>query len=453
MNTPLPSSNGMGMIAAWNRFWFSPTDPTALGLIRICVGILTVYVHIIYSFDLQEIVGKDAWVSTEQANKHRRDVPSLVQPWTWDDEVSETPVPTDEDERRKFLTDMADKLDVDLQSLPVDPRQRLQALELAYNQFRDRHFGLDPASLRNETRERSEEIKDYVRRFGVDPRKAYSRGNLVWSVWFHVTDPRWMRVIHTGIVLVMVLFTLGFCTRVTSVLTWLGAISYIQRSGPTLFGEDTMMNLLLLYLMVGPSGAALSLDRWLARRRARKNGAGDLALDRPAPSVGANFTLRLIQINLCFIYGMAGMSKLQGGSWWGGTAIWLTLANYSFAPLGNKLYREFLGYLTEHRWLWEAVMHLGVIHTLVVELGGPFLLWPRKTRWFLIIVAILMHAGISVLMGLVVFQLYMLCMLLAFFPPETVRRLVDGTAALFSRRREKLLATATVSPQPLALSH
>ena len=52
---------------------------------------------------------------------------------------------------------------------------------------------------------------------------------------------------------------------VTSVLTWIAAVGYIHRTQQILFGMDTMMNILLIYLMIGNSGAALSVDRLVAR--------------------------------------------------------------------------------------------------------------------------------------------------------------------------------------------
>jgi len=57
-----------------------------------------------------------------------------------------------------------------------------------------------------------------------------------------------MWVTHGCILAAMFLFTLGFCTRVTSVLTWLGMLSYTQRAPTSLFGMDTIMNVLVLYL-------------------------------------------------------------------------------------------------------------------------------------------------------------------------------------------------------------
>ena len=62
-------------------------------------------------------------------------------------------------------------------------------------------------------------------------------------------------VIHVGILAVMLLFTVGLWTRVTSVLAWMGAMQYVQRLPTSMFGMDTMMIILLLYLMIGNSGA------------------------------------------------------------------------------------------------------------------------------------------------------------------------------------------------------
>src|SRR5262249_58223947 len=118
----------------------------------------------------------------------------------------------------------------------------------------------------------------------------------------------------------MLLFTLGLWTRVTSVLAWAGSTCYVHRCSTQLFGMDTMSTILLLYLMIGPSGAALSLDAWLRKRRDPTP---------PRPQVSANLAIRLLQVHFCFVYAMSGLSKLQGNLWWNGTALWDCLANYS----------------------------------------------------------------------------------------------------------------------------
>src|SRR5205807_2580960 len=81
----------------------------------------------------------------------------------------------------------------------------------------------------------------------------------VWSIWFHVTDPDAMMAVQVVTVLVSFLFLIGFCTRLTGVLTWLAALSYCHRAPASLFGADTMVAMLLLYLNLGPCGAVLSV--------------------------------------------------------------------------------------------------------------------------------------------------------------------------------------------------
>jgi hypothetical protein len=323
----------------WDRFWFTPADPTTLGFIRIVCGLLILYVHLDYSFGLLSYVGPEAWMNLETANFNRHKMAIWVPVNGWSDPVQLT------------------------------------------------------------------------------------EGNPVWSIFYHLNDPHWIWTVHVGILVAMALFTVGFCTRVTSVLAWAGALCYIQRSPMTLFGQDTMMVILLMYLMIGPSGAALSVDRWLQRRRALRRGEPDRG---PVPSVSANFAIRLMQVHFCIIYLAAGTSKLLGPAWWAGTALWRTYANYSFAPFNVRLYADFLVYLCKHRWLWELVMSGGVVFTLVLEIGFPFLVWVKSLRWTMIAGAVLLHTGIGMAMGLVTFSLFMLALLYSFVPPEATRRLVAG---------------------------
>jgi hypothetical protein len=281
---------------------------------------------------------------------------------------------------------------------------------------------------------------DYLDVWGVDPDRAYAHGKYTWSIWFHVTDPYAMAVIHSVFLVFMVMFALGLFTRVSSVVTWLAALCYIHRGYEVLFGMDTMMNICLIYLMIGPSGATFSLDRWLAKRRAQRVLSGEIKGDRaaaqavllgPAPSVAATFATRLLQIHFCFIYFASGASKLKGGSWWGGTAIWYTIANPEFSPVVFSPYRWGLTFLAEHRPLWEIAMSGGVIFTLLLEIGFPFLVWFPRLRPYMLVGAILLHTGIATFMGLTVFSIFMMVLLMSYIPPAVVRRWADSGGRLF----------------------
>lgn len=48
---------------AWNRFWFTPTDPGTLCLIRILAGSMLFYTHLIWTFDLEAFFGPRSWLT------------------------------------------------------------------------------------------------------------------------------------------------------------------------------------------------------------------------------------------------------------------------------------------------------------------------------------------------------------------------------------------------------
>jgi len=365
------------IVQGWNRFWFTPADPTLLGFMRICCGLVVLYVHVAYTQDLQELFGKNAWISQASINDYRRDVPWPLQSWDW------------------------------------------------------------KASQQSNKAANFEEMEYMKKWYGANPSLVYAKGYPAWSIWFHLTDPTWMMVVHCSFLVVFFLFTIGLGTRVTSVLAWLAAVSYIQRAPTSIFGMDTMMNILLIYLMIGPSGAALSVDRlisrWWAVRRARRHHLPIPTLTRPAPRVSANVVLRLLQIHFCVIYLISGLSKLQGSVWWNGTAVWITMAIYEYCPMQISTYDAFLRFLCAHRWLWETVMTGGVAFTLFAEIGFPFLVWNRKLRWLMITVGLFLHTGIAMVMGLRTFSLLMVTMLCAFVPQETVDGVRDRLQGWVSR--------------------
>ena len=49
----------------WNRFWFSPSDPATLGLIRILAGAMLFYTHLVWSLDLPGFFSAHSWLSPD----------------------------------------------------------------------------------------------------------------------------------------------------------------------------------------------------------------------------------------------------------------------------------------------------------------------------------------------------------------------------------------------------
>lgn len=293
-------------VSGWQRFWFTPSDPATLGLIRILAGAMLFYTHLVWSRDLEAFFGPHGWLSAE-----------------------------------------------------------------AMNAF-------------------------------------YEQGTYSWSYFWLISSPAVLWTVHIAALVVFALLTLGLFTRVVSVLAFLMAVAYVNRVPGALFGLDQINCLLAMYLMIGPSGAAYSLDRWLAARR-----TGGV-LPPAGPFVSANVAIRLIQVHMCVIYLFAGLAKLQGPSWWNGTAMWFAVGNLEYQSLD-------LLWLAHYPLLVNLMTHA----TIFWEISYAALVWPRLTRPLILLVAIPLHGGICLGLGMITFGLIMLVGNLAFVPPWLVRRVVE----------------------------
>jgi len=248
-----------------------------------------------------------------------------------------------------------------------------------------------------------------------------------WSLWFYVPDSM-LRAAWLAALAVFAMMTVGLFSRTTSALAWMIVVSTVRRSPVSVFGFDQILSTLALYLAAtGASGQAVSLDRLIRRwREARSRAAlvrpqgarlvSPTEPGRPSPSTSANLALRLIQLHLAFIYGSAGLAKLQGPSWWNGMALWGTLAagefvSFDFTPLAA----------------WPTVLNAMTHASLALEIAYPVLIWFAATRPLMIFGAILLHLGIAAVSpGLTEFGLAMIAANLAFASGAWLRSLAAG---------------------------
>lgn len=236
--------------------------------------------------------------------------------------------------------------------------------------------------------------------------------NYAWSYFWLIDSPTVLWAVHIAGLVIFAMLTLGLASRVVSVLAFLITVSYVHRVPGALFGLDQINGMLAMYLMIGPCGAAYSLDRLRASR----------ALDgvrRPAaPSTSANVAIRLIQIHMCVIYFFAAMGKLRGQSWWQGDALWGSFANLEYQSL-------------DMTWTagWPLMVAVMTQATVYWELFFCVLVWPRLTRPLMLGLAVPVHLGIALCMGMMTFGLVMLIGCLSFVSPALVRRFVGRREA------------------------
>lgn len=240
-----------------------------------------------------------------------------------------------------------------------------------------------------------------------EPPRCYA-----WSYFWLISSPGQLWTVHIVALAVFFMLTVGLFTNVAKVLAWLATVAYVNRLPGALFGLDQINVLLVTYLMVGPCGAAYSLDRVLRGWKAGQ------PLSPVTASVGANVSIRLIQLHMCIIYLFAGLSKLSGESWWDGTALWGAMANLEYQSID-------MTWLANYEMVVNAMTHV----TVIWETSFCALVWPRLTRPLVLFLAIPLHLGIAFCMGMITFGLVMLIGCTAFVSPWVVRRLLERRSA------------------------
>ena len=80
----VPAGLARAVASGWDRFVFTPADPTPLGLIRVVVGALLFWSLLVYGVDLAGYFGSLGWANLEvvQLFRHER-APSSWSGWFW----------------------------------------------------------------------------------------------------------------------------------------------------------------------------------------------------------------------------------------------------------------------------------------------------------------------------------------------------------------------------------
>jgi hypothetical protein len=226
-----------------------------------------------------------------------------------------------------------------------------------------------------------------------------------WSWFFAADSPNAVRVLGGIALAAAVLLTVGLATPLAAVVSLLALVSAANRAPLNTFGLDDTLGLLLIGLAVGPSGSRLSLDARLA----------DTGQGRGGRSIRANLALRLLQVQICVVYFFSGCGKLFGASWWDGTALWGAAANVQYQTID-------LTWMAGQPLLVNAV----TLVTLFWEVTYAALIWPRLTRPLVLALAVAVHLGIGLAMGMMEFGLAMFTANLAFVPATTWRQLLPA---------------------------
>ncbi len=295
-------------IDGWNRFWFAPSHPATLAMIRIATGTLLFYSHLVWALNSSSFFGSQSWLN-----------------------------------------------------------------EPATRALRGDGYGFSLLTL-------------------ID------------------SQPAALFAVHALALIASLCLAVGFLSRAAALTMFVLTISFANRNPGALYGFDQIVGFLTMYLSVNPGHGWLSIDAWRARRRSLRNSAPRLSPLGPQPTV--TIATRLIQLHLCLLYFVAGISKLKGATWWSGVAFW--------GAIGNQEYQTVDLTALVH---WPVLINLATHATLAWEISYPFVVWNRWVRPFVLAMAVAVHAGIGVCFGMLTFGMIMIAANVAFVTPTLIRQL------------------------------
>ncbi len=246
-----------------------------------------------------------------------------------------------------------------------------------------------------------------------DTIRSLHSGDWGWSWLFYVSSPSLLSLHQLIAIVASCMMMTGLLTRLAIPLAWWMTLMVCHRMTGALFGLDQIVVMLSMYLMLSHCGSVWSIDAWLLKKRPW---ASAVAWLFPAPtlSVANNIATRLIQLHLCVIYLFGGLSKMRGEMWWDGSALWYTIVNYEYQSLDITWlghFRIVIATLTAATIFWETFYCA--------------LIWPRLTRPITLLMAVFVHAGIALALGMVTFGSIMIVANLAFIAPGRMQAWIE----------------------------
>jgi len=207
------------------------------------------------------------------------------------------------------------------------------------------------------------------------------------------------------------LLTVGFLTRLNSLLVFVCLASIQQRNLYILHGGDTFLRLAGFFLIFSPAGAALSLDR-LIRVRLGKEPA---AIQPRSP-----WAQRMIQLQLSALYLSSFFVKIKGAPWLQGTALFYvyTIDDFRRFPLPSWFFHPLL-------------IKLGTWLALALEFCLGTLIWVRKFRYCVLATGLIFHFWLEYSLNIPMFQWDILTAYVLFVDPDDLNRAIDWLGQRF----------------------
>lgn len=210
---------------------------------------------------------------------------------------------------------------------------------------------------------------------------------------------------HVSFLVALFLMGLGIGGRLLNVVCYALHVLFLNRNYAVVYGPDFLATVWLLCLCFIKTEPNLTL-RVLGSRNWNL-----LFQPRIQSDLSSLLWHRLMQAHLCVVYLYGGLEKFRGQSWWDGSALWKVLGNGQYTQI-------------DFSWLaWTpGVVALLTYFAAFWETFFPVIVWSQRARGYVLGMGILLHGGISIMMGLVFFSFVTVLGYFTFIDAEDIRR-------------------------------
>ncbi len=267
-----------------------------------------------------------------------------------------------------------------------------------------------------------------------------------WNSILTLSDsPAYFELCYVTALFTSALFMLGWRTRAISVLFAVVVTSFHARAIFMTDGGDNLILLMAIYLVFTACGRRWSLDARRKRLKTARAGSDPERARRfPSPrlrqtrstltTVVHNCGIFVMAAEVCFLYGSAGLYKVQGASWGGGTALHYVLNLELFQPWPA------LSHFADN---YAVLIAIASYATVLLQVAFPFVLFGRL-KYPVLAMLLGMHVGIAVVMGLPLFSGAMIVADAVFLPD----RFYTSLAHLCRRATRRTGASQPVPGRP-----
>jgi hypothetical protein len=199
-------------------------------------------------------------------------------------------------------------------------------------------------------------------------------------------------------------FTIGFKSNFSALILFICLISFHHRNLLLFHSGDTLLRVSLFLLIFGPIGKMYSIDSWLASRRPGAQADLDCS----------PWVQNLLRFQVAIVYWHSTWAKMDGDTWWNGTAVY-------YASRMEDFHKFPVPIMFEHALGFQ----LATVFTLVVEFALWTLIWVKELRYYVLAAGVILHLGIDWTMSLPFFENLMIASYCVFLKPEDIENCVN----------------------------